>query len=241
MVTERQADTPRDLSRTLANVTAMHELRTLGDEEYYRFVTKRLHPNYDHLWHTHLLAPDLVDRTRRVLVAAKELVATGSTADKARLAELRTARDAGRLSPEEFKLAKAPLDVKRGRRIKFLQLVEVRMRQVKGVAQSLKRAAHQAHQARNRDQARGVAQRLALAVYRHRAAILACGDTPTEQDLALWEHLARERLPFGGHEMALNDAIDSGIWGPRHAAPGGSIPDQAPAEPAETSATERHG
>jgi hypothetical protein len=190
----------------------MHELGAMGDAEYYPFVTRRLHPEYDHLWEHYLLSRELVERTRGVLVEAKQLVGTGSTADKARLAELRAARDAGRITDREYGAAKAPLDEKRRRRMKFLHLVEMRLRQLKAAHHAHRQTAHDLHQARNRDRSRAVATRLALAVHAHRAAVLGGGGTPAPHDLVLWGRLADERLDFGGRAMSLDDAITEGFW-----------------------------
>jgi hypothetical protein len=99
----------------------------------------------------------------------------------------------------------------RGRRERFLRLVQFRLGQVR----EARRVRHQQLALERRDEFEVLARTLALAVNAHRLACVAADLAPEPHDVALWDLLDDLRLPGDGdhaESLTLAEAVLRGIW-----------------------------
>ena len=211
------------------NVTPMEELKNLPDDDYYRYVTDRLHEDYHHLWSNHLLSEELIFRTREVLTQAKDYIGNGAINIRAWEAEVDAQFSAGQISEAEKLSAHAAITKKQRRLANFRRMYGLRMRQTTRAVDALKKkrrkkhqegieakaqrkAAHEARQAADREYHRAVLAEVAVAVASHRKALEKAGLEPTEHDKALWKVLDSEEAPYRGGLQPIGVLVADGVW-----------------------------
>lgn len=214
------------------NVTPMEELKNLPDDDYYRYVTDRLHEDYHHLWSNHLLSEELIFRTREVLTQAKDYISNGAINIRAWEAEVDAQIASGQISEVQKLALHARITQKQRRIANFRRMYGLRMRQTTRAVDALKKkrrkkhqegieakaqrkAAHEARQAANREHHRAVLAEVAVAVAFHREALEKDGLEPTEHDKALWEVLSSEKVPYQGGLESIGALVADGVWGSR--------------------------
>lgn len=184
------------------------DLSGYNDEDLFeRVLRPNLEPGYD--WAEILEDPN-VDRVRAVLTlhlrrVQNELSLRASGMDAAVSEANRNGRhqEAGRIQADFHKW--------RSRTVKFVQLLELRLGQVKQAHRALQQRQMAAEKQVDRRAERDALRRLAVAVAAHQNACAAEDMEPSPVDMKLWETLDEITVPFGAGRATLSQLIDT-VW-----------------------------
>ncbi len=185
-------------------------LAGLDDEQLWQVIYANVHPGKDApgAWQA-LLAPEIVDRVRRLLTAHQVDIEHQLAERGAELAEFRHhCWEAGAAGRQAWFDREAEHQRWRNRALGVKRSIAYRLQAVKAAAG----AKGQQRVAEERRAYREAARRLAVAIDRHRQAGAAGRIQPEPHDRALWEVLREVQVPHGGSTVAVGDLLTDGGW-----------------------------
>jgi hypothetical protein len=185
-------------------------LAGLGDDQLWQVIYDNLHPGKDTpgAWEA-LVAPEVVDRVRRLLTARHVDIEHQLAERGAELAEFRhQCWEAGPAGRQAWFDREAEHNRWRGRALDVKRSIAYRLQVAKATAGAM----GQQRVAQERRAYRGAACRLAVAINRHRQAGVQEGIDPEPHDQALWEVLREVRVPQGSELVAAADLLADGVW-----------------------------
>jgi len=184
-------------------------LAGLDDDQLWQVIYDNLHPGKDTpgAWEA-LLAPEVVDRVRRLLTARHVDIEHQLAERGAELEEFRhQCWEAGPAGRQPWFDREAEHNRWRNRALGVKRSIAYRLQAVKAIAGSQTQRV-----AEERRAYRDAARRLAVAIDRHREACVREGIDPEPHDQALWEVLSKVRIPHGSEQVAAADLLADGVW-----------------------------
>jgi hypothetical protein len=182
----------------------------LDDEQLWQVIYDNLHPGKDApgAWQA-LLAPEAIDRVRRLLTAHQVDIEHQLAERGAELEEFRhQCWEAGPAGRRAWFDRQAEHNRWRSRALGVKRSISYRLQTVKAAAG----AKGQQRVSEERRAYRDAARRLAVAIARHRQSGSQEGIDPEPHDQALWEVLLDVRVPHGGSQVAVGDLLADGVW-----------------------------
>ncbi len=180
------------------------------DEQLWQAIYDNLHPGKDipGAWEA-LLAPEVVDRVRRLLTARQVDIEHQLAERSAELGEFRhQCWEAGPAGRQAWFDREAEHNRWRSRALGVKRSIASRLQAAKATAG----AKGQQRVAEERRAYRDAACRLAVAIDRHRQAGAEAGIDPEPHDQALWDALGQVQVPHGGGKVAVADLLAEGVW-----------------------------
>ena len=185
-------------------------LAGLHDEELWQVIYDNLHPGKDTpgAWQS-LLAPEVVDRVRRLLTAHHVDIEHQLAERGAELQEFRhQCWEAGPAGRQAWFDREAEHNRWRNRALGVKRSIAYRLQTVKATAG----AKGQQRVVEERRAYRDAVRRLAVAIDRHRQAGTEGGIDPEPHDRELWDMLREVQVPHGGSKVAVADLLTDGAW-----------------------------
>jgi hypothetical protein len=181
----------------------------LDDDQLWQVIYDNLHPGKDApgAWEA-LLAPEVVDRVRRLLTAHQVDIEHQLAARAARLEEFRhQCWEAGPSGRQAWFERQAEHNRWRNRALGVKRSIVYRLQAAKATASSQGQ-----RMADERRAYRDAARQLAVAIDRHRQACVREGIDPEPHDQALWDVLRKVPVPHGSEMLAAADLLADGVW-----------------------------
>jgi len=185
-------------------------LAGLDDDQLWQVIYDNLHPGKDTpgAWEA-LLAPEVVDRVRRLLTARHVDIEHQLAERGAELEEFRhQCWEAGPAGRQPWFDREAEHNRWRSRALGVKRSIAYRLQAAKATAG----AKGQQRVAEERRAYRDAARRLAVAIDRHRQAGAEEGIDPEPHDQALWDALGEVQVPHDGGKVAVGDLLADGAW-----------------------------
>jgi hypothetical protein len=185
-------------------------ITSLRDEDLWQVIYANLHPGKDApgAWQS-LLAPEVVDRVRRLLTAHHVDIEHQLAERGAELEEFRhLCWEAGPAGRQAWFDRQAEHNRWRNRALGVKRSIAYRLQTVKAAAG----AKGQQRVAEERRAYRDAVRRLTVAIDRHRQASTKGGIDPEPHDRELWDMLHEVWVPHGGSEVAVADLLTDGAW-----------------------------
>jgi hypothetical protein len=156
-----------------------------------------------------LLAPEVVDRVRRLLTARHVDIEHQLAERGAELEEFRhQCWEAGPAGRQAWFDREAEHNRWRSRALGVKRSISYRLQAAKATAG----AKGQQRAAEERRAYRDAARRLAVAIHQHQQACVQEGIDPEPHDRALWDVLRMVRVPHGSEMVAAADLLADGVW-----------------------------
>ena len=184
-------------------------LAGLDDDQLWQVIYDNLHPGKDApgAWEA-LLAPEVVDRVRRLLTARHVDIEHQLAERGAELEEFRhQCWEAGPAGRQAWFDREAEHNRWRSRALGVKRSIAYRLQAVKATAGSQGQRVVEERRAY-----RDAARRLAVAIDQHRQACVQEGIDPEPHDRALWDVLRMVRVPHGSEMVAAADLLADGVW-----------------------------
>jgi hypothetical protein len=185
-------------------------LAGLDDDQLWQVIYDNLHPGKDTpgAWEA-LLAPEVVDRVRRLLTARHVDIEHQLAERGAELEEFRhQCWEAGPAGRQPWFDREAEHNRWRSRALGVKRSIAYRLQAAKATAG----AKGQQRVAEERRAYRDAARRLAVAIDWHRQAGAEEGIDPEPHDQALWDALGEVQVPHDGGKVAVGDLLADGVW-----------------------------
>jgi hypothetical protein len=184
-------------------------LASVDDEQLWQAIYDNLHPGKDApgAWEA-LLAPEVVERVRRLLTAHHIDIEHQLAGRGAELEEFRhQCWEAGPAGRQAWFDRQAEHNRWRNRALGVKRSIAYRLQAVKAATSSQGQRV-----AEERRAYRDAARRLAVAIDRHREACVQEGIDPEPHDRALWNVLLEVRVPHGSEQVAAADLLADDVW-----------------------------